>query len=189
MRSNDAIPCGMGNERMSAGLDDKAHRLDGIGIHDVDVARRCWPEQLGKRLVRVRDASTFDEQPREKRTIGGLPRRAQVIGTHGAPTVAKQIGHSEGTFRRAFGGFRRDTRQVPDNARRRNSRACARYARRTWSLSRRRGRTRCRFSAHAATAGGAGEGIVIGERDDGQSVGLDCHLRYAGRFAGAVGRG
>lgn len=55
-------------------------------------------EQLGKRLVRVRDASTFDEQPREKRTIGGLPRRAQVIGTHGAPTVAKQIGHSEGTF-------------------------------------------------------------------------------------------
>ena len=58
---NDAIPCGMGNERMSAGLDDKAHRLDGIGIHDVDVARRCWPEQLGKRLIRVRDASTFDE--------------------------------------------------------------------------------------------------------------------------------
>lgn len=35
----------------------------------------------------------------------------------------------------------------------------------------------------------AGEGIVIGERDDGQSAGLDCHLRYVGGFAGAVGRG
>ena len=186
---NDAIPCGMGNERMSAGLDDKAHRLDGIGIHDVDVARRCWPEQLGKRLVRVRDASTFDEQPREKRTIGGLPRRAQVIGTHGAPTVAKQIGHSEGTFGAPSAVFV----EILDKCRITPVDEIAEHVHGTPVVPGRYLDAGDELDAVFGTCrdGGrqAGEGIVIGERDDGQSVGLDCHLRYAGRFAGAVRRG
>lgn len=139
-------------------------------------------EQLGKRLVRVRDASTFDEQPREKRTIGGLPRRAQVIGTHGAPTVAKQIGHSEGTFGAPSGGFRS---RYSTSAGITPVDEIAEHVHGTPVVPGRYLDAGDELDAVFGTCrdGGrqAGEGIVIGERDDGQSAGLDWPSALCGR--------
>ena len=90
---NDAIARGMGDEGVSARLRDEAHRLDGIGIDGIDIARRCRPEELAKRLVDIRDTTALDEQATEERTVRGRLHLAQVIGADGIAVLVQQIGH------------------------------------------------------------------------------------------------